>query len=671
MPRTPRILLVMAGLAWTAAHAESPIALPGMTIEATRSPSDWRTTPAAVTPVETATIPGEPGLALDQYLGAVPGVFAQNRYNLAQGLRLSIRGFGARAGFGVRGVRVLVDGIPLTLPDGQTELDALDLALIERIEVLRGPASALYGNAAGGVVLLHTRNPAEPPGLSFDFAAGELGLRQLRAESRGSREAVSGLGAIALREQSGFREQGAAESAIVNGKLRWNDGAGRLTLGLNALEVAAQDAGGLTATEVRQRRRAAAPNNLRFDAGEDIRQQRLSALWESAPGADSDYQLRAWGGQREFANRLPFMAGGQSSFERNFGGLGGQVFRQGRWLGVPQRLTLGLDIEAQRDDRQRHDNLEGQRGSETLHQRESATSTGVYLDSSFELGPRWLASIGLRRDRLRLAVDDEFRADGDDSGGRRLNETSHHLALGFRLDDAHFFYARIGSAFESPTIAELANPGGGGFNPALASAQALNRELGLKAERENLRYELVLFSVDVNDELLRFELPAQPGRSFFRNAGRSRRDGVELSADWRLSQHWQLGAAYTYADYRFERYELNGNDFSGNEIPGIPRQQLSAELRYQDVDWHAGFSVTALDRLFADDANAVRVAGYALANLRIGLKPSGARQWTPYLGVNNIFGHEYNDNIRINAGGQRYFEPAPGAMVYAGIRAQW
>lgn len=671
MIRCFQILFIATVFVCPAATAEPPVQLPAMTIEATRSPGDWRATPAAVTQVDAAALKGEPGLALDQYLGTVPGVFTQNRYNAAQGLRLSIRGFGARAGFGVRGVRVLVDGVPLTLADGQTELDALDLGLIERVEVLRGPASALYGNAAGGVVSLFTRESTKTPGVLFDVGAGELGLRQVRAEASASRNTVSGLGAIAVREQDGFREHGRAESAIVNGKLQWQQDGSRLTLGLNALDVESQDAGALTAAEVRQRRRAAAPNNLRFDAGENIRQQRLSALWESASEAGPGYQLRAWGGQREFANRLPFMGGGQSSFDRNFGGLGGQVFWKDDWLGVPQRLTLGLDVEAQRDDRRRHDNLNGQRGGETLHQRESATGAGIYLDSEFELSPQWLASIGLRRDRLRLEVDDEFLADGDDSGGRRLNETSHHLALGFRPDDVHLLYARIGSAFESPTIAELANPAGGGFNPALESAQALNRELGLKAERENLRYELVLFSIEVEDELLRFELPAQPGRSFFRNAGRSRRDGIELSAEWLLSPRWQLGAAYTYADYRFKRYELNGNDFSGNEIPGIPRQQLFAELRYQATGWHARLNLNAVDRLFADDANDTRVAGYTLVNARVGLNPSGARQWEPYLGVDNIFSREYNDNVRINAGGQRYFEPAPGTTVYVGVNARW
>lgn len=648
----------------------APIELPALLIEVTRDEAAWLETPAAVT--QAGARAGEQGQALDEWLVAAPGVFTLNRYNAAQGLRPSIRGAGARAGFGVRGIRVLVDGIPLTLPDGQTELDALDLGLLDRVEVLRGPASALYGNAAGGVLSLYTRTIPQDSAYAVDVGGGELGARNLRLEAGGGEAELGGLAALALRELDGFRRHAAAQSALASGKLRWQSPSGAaLEFSLNALDVESQDPGGLTAGERRADRRGAAPNNLRFDAGEQIRQQRFGLAWTAAPGGDLDYRLRAWGGQRDFANRLPFMAGGQSSFARDFGGVGAQMGGQGQWLGIPQRWVIGLDLEAQRDDRRRHDNLDGARGAETLRQRESVRAAGLYVENRLALGERGLATLGLRHDRLRFEIEDGFPADGDDSGTRELDETSYQLGLGYRTGEAGLLYARLGSAFESPTVNEFANPAGGGFNPALEPAQSRSLEFGFKHAQGALRYEVAVYRTEVDDELLRFELPAQPGRGFFRNAGRSRRDGLELGADWHFAPRWQLALAWHYADHHFVDYALAGQDFSGNDIPGLPRQQLFAELGYRAERWQARFSLQAVDRLYADDANAVRVAGYTLANLRLGFEPPGRPHWRPYLGVNNLFGREYDDNIRINAGGGRFFEPAPERSLYAGLEARW
>jgi iron complex outermembrane receptor protein len=663
--------LMAAGLVSPLLSAEEPLLLPPLLIEVTRDQAPWLDTPAAVTQIGAAGREGEQGQALDEWLHAAPGVFTLNRYNAAQGLRPSLRGFGARAGFGVRGIRVRVDDIPLTLPDGQTELDALDLGLLERAEVLRGPASALYGNAAGGVVSLYTREVPEAARFALEAGAGEPGARNLRFEAGTGRDGFGALGALSLRELEGFRRHAAAETAIASGKLHWVQAAGGLTLGLNALDVDAQDSGGLTAAERRADRRAAAPSNLRFDAGEDIRQQRISLGWVSSAGQAVNYRLSAWGGQRDFANRLPFTAGGQSSFSRDFGGLGAQLGWHARGFGIPQYWVAGLDLEAQRDNRRRHDNLDGARGAETLRQRESVRSAGLYMEDRLDLGERWLAALGLRHDRLRFVLEDAFLADGDDSGRRSLDETSYHLGLGFRPDDVSLIYLRAGSAFESPTLAEFANPAGGGFNPELEPAQARSVELGFKHEQGTLRYELALYRIHVRDELLRFELPAQPGRSFFRNAGRSRRDGFELGLDWRFAPRWQLGAAYSRSDYCFVDYRLGAQDFSGNEIPGLPRQQLFAELAYGLENWQLRLSLQAVDRMFADDANATRVAGYTLASLRLNFDVPGAPRWQPYIGLNDIFDRDYDDNIRINAGGQRYFEPAPGRTAYAGVEARW
>lgn len=673
----------LLGCGWLAgpgaAAAAEPAAVPAaastavlkpLVITSTRGPSAWLDDPLAVGRVDEADAAGEQNLTLDRLLAPIPGVFTQDRYNFAQGMRLSIRGFGARANFGVRGVRVRVDGAPLTMPDGQTELDGLDLGLVEGVEVIRGPASTLYGNAAGGVLSVRTREPSFTPRAELDASAGGLGYRRLRGEASAGEGQLAGLLAFNATALDGYRHHDRAETNSLTGKLGWYADAGTLGLTFNAIDNRAEDPGGLTAAQVHADRRQAAPNSLRFDADEQIRQQRLALTWDgNGPGRD-DYQLHGYLGRRDFANRLAFAAGGQGAFERTFAGVGGQYSHRFEALGLPQKLTAGMDLEQQLDDRRRYDNLQGARGATTLRQDERAASTGVFLEDQIALGERWLLSLGGRYDRVRLAVDDRFPGDGDDGGARHLEHWSYSSGLSYRLDAHQRLYGRLGTSFETPTVNELANPAGGGFNPGLEPARALNREIGLKGEWPTLRYEAALYSLRLEDELVPYSLPDQPGRNVYRNAGASRRDGVELAADWLFAEGWRLAAAYAYNDYRFQRYRVAGADYAGNAPAGIPRQTLFTELGYQRGDGYVRLNMTAVDRLYADDGNQARVGGYALFNLRIGQRLRlGGQVLEPYLGLDNLLDRRYVDNLRINDASRRYYEPGPGRTLYAGVKA--
>lgn len=632
----------------------------------------WRETAASVSVVENSDLDGAQDFSLNQALQRIPGVFAQNRFNFAQGLRLSIRGFGARGNFGVRGVRVLLDGVPLTLPDGQTELDALDLGLLDDVEVIRGPASTVYGNGAGGALSVSTRDAPSGPHALADLSAGDLGFSRLRLEAGGSWQSIRGLAAVNAQRLDGFRGNSEANSEIYTGKLALPFSAGELSVNFNAVEIDSEDPGALTRAQVRQNRSQAAPRNITFDGGESISQQRLSWLWRGASSARRDYQISAYIGERDFNNRLPFENGGQVVFDRVFGGVDSRLTLRTLWLGLAQQITGGFNLEAQQDDRRRFDNLNGVRGARTLAQDENATSWGVFLHDDINLSQRWNAGLGVRYDRVRLSVDDRFiQADNsDDSGARDFDDVSYSGSLSFEYATRQHLYARIATSFETPTNTELANPNGGGFNPALEPVQAVNYELGIKGERNRVRYELVVFTIRLEDELVPFELPDESGRSFFRNAGESRRDGVELSVDWRVSNHWRAFAAYSYADYKFDDFNRDGLDLSGNEIPGIPRQQFFGELSYERPAFYARINTNILDRQFADDTNQTRVSGYGLLNARAGFKLNNSG-WVvePYVGIDNIFDKDYNDNVRINAFGGRFFEPAPGRYFYAGIKA--
>ncbi|MDO9617149.1 MAG: TonB-dependent receptor [Pseudomonas sp.] len=663
-------LLADSAAVAAAESADTAVELAPLLITSPRSTTRWLSIPAAVTVIDTAAAPGDQNLALDTLLARVPGVFSLNRYNLAQGLRPAIRGFGARGNFGVRGIRVLVDGVPLTMPDGQTELDGLDLGLVERMEVLRGPASVLYGNAAGGVLAIETREPPAIPSMQLDLSAAGLGYQRVRGDIGGSDGNLGGLLAFNSTVLDGYRQHSRAQTNSLTGKLRWYAPTGRLRLNFNAIDNRAEDPGGLTAAEVKADRRQAVPNNLRFDADEYIRQQRLGLVWDGyAAGAD-EYQLRSYLGHREFGNRLGFPTSGQTTFERYFSGVGGQYSHHRELIGLPHRITTGFDLEAQRDDRRRYDNLLGERGQSRQQQDESALSQGLFIEDQIDLNEQWQATFGLRYDQVRLAVDDCYLVDNrDDSGSRSLEDWNYSAGLSYRVTPQQSLYARLASSFETPTISELGNPQGGGFNSALQPARAFSRELGIKGEWPALRYGLSLYRIELEDELVGFSLPTQPGRNFYRNAGQSRRDGLELSLDWQLADAWRWSAAYAYNRYRFEDYQTTAGDFSGKRIPGIPRQTLFSELAYEHQGAYVRLGVTAQARVYANDANSQFAPGNAVFNLRLGKRfQLGEQSLEPYLGVDNLLGREYFDNLRINDGNARYFEPGPGRTLYAGLR---
>lgn len=660
--------VILAVLACLPAGAEPPDALrlPETVIEA--EDQSWRAQSPSVT--ETDEVQSEGSLTLDETLTTVPGVYAQNENNFAQGLRISIRGFGSRASFGVRGIQVRLDEVPLTLPDGQTELDVLDLDLLESIAVSRGAAGAQYGNSAGGVIAIQSRIPMPEPYVSASFSGGSHGLRQGRMEAGGNVLGADMLGAFRRVEVDGYRDHARFDSDLFNYRGSLSTGFGEFGLDLTALEIESDDPGALTRTQVRQDRRQAAPRNLQFDGGEEISQQRVALRWQTETATLERVHAVLFAGQRDFDNRLPFNGGGQVSFERASGGLGAGLTWVPDFMGATHEIDAGLDVQIQRDDRSRFNNNNGQRGALTLRQDEQADSIGVYLQDAWTLTPDWVLTAALRHDDLELKVDDAFLADGDDSGGRDFSNTTWSAGLSRRLYRDHQLQARVASGFESPTFTELANPAGGGFNPNLEPAETRAYELGVSGQAGVVTYELVAYRINIDDELIPFELAGQPGRTFFRNAGTSRRDGLEGALSVPVTEQLRLGAVATLSDYRFRDYVRGGMDFSGNRLPGVPERHGAITLDYEHGPLRAGAVVDLVGKLFADDANAEQVSGYGLLHMNAEYELRiGDWQITPYAGVRNLLDKEYFDNVRINAFGGRSFEPAAERSWYAGLRA--
>ncbi len=647
--------------------------LPPITITATRVEKPVDEIPAAVSVVGQDDIQlGNEQLGLDESLGGVPGLFMLNRYNFAQDLRASIRGFGARSSFGIRGIKIIVDGIPETLPDGQGSVDGIDIGSASQITVIRGPSSSLYGNASGGAILIESEKGPVVPFASARATAGDFGFNNTQLKTGGESGRLNYLLNLSDTSTDGFREHSEFENTQLNGRFEFalEGGSSLLATLHHTDQPVANDPGGITEEDAELDPEQARAQNVTFDAGEELEQTRIGLLYKTSLGEDRDFEARIYNTQRDFGNKLPFQGGGAVKLDRDFTGAGIKFTLPGELDGRPNRLLLGVDYDRQNDDRRRFDNLSGTLGAKTFDQNELVTSAGVYLQNETRLSDKVELTLGIRYDDVTFDVDDDFLADGDDSGEVDLDQTSPMAGVSVDLGDDTRFYATISTAFETPTTTEFANPAGGGFNQSLEPQESTNYEIGIKRQAGPQRFDLALFHIDVDNELTPFELPAQPGRTFFENAGSSTRDGLEISYSRRLPRQIGLTAAYTYSDFEFDRFtDADGDVFDGNEIPGIPKQLLNLELSwFGQGGYYASWDWTYTGKLYADNANETRVDSSQVSNLRAGYNGFyGDWEISPFVGINNLFDEDYNGNIRINAFGGRFFEPAPERNAYVGI----
>ena len=614
-------------------------------------------------------------LSLNESLQTVPGVFVLNPYNYAQDSRIAIRGFGARSDFGIRGIRLIVDGIPSTLPDGQGEVDGLDLGSAREIEIIRGPASAIYGPASGGVIRIETEAAPMVPFSELRMLGGSNGLFKGQFKSGYAEGAWNVLFSATRLDYEGYRAQSRTENTAINARLGYafEDG-GDLTAVIHVIDYPVQDdPGGLTAAEVVANPRQARAANLQYDGGESVQQQKLGLTYRRPVSDTQALRVHGFLVNRDFANKLPFEAGGQVGFERLYGGAGASYAFGGENL----RGTLGVDIARQEDARKNYDNLDGVRGPLALDQDEEVTNFGAFLALEWSVTDQFSLSGALRHDVVRFDVADAFLSDGDDSGAKTFRETSPMLGFLWDPMPGLLVYGNWTTSFETPTTTELDNPTGGGFNAALNSQTARSLELGMKSRLAKAPWrpelELAVFSVDVAEALVPFELAAFPGREFYRNAGEVRKDGLEAVLTLQPTERLSATLSYTWSDFRYEDFVSGGTDFSGNQLPGVPEHFGNLRLRCQGPGGFAlVWNTRIVGALQADDANATEVSGYSFSDLRLSWERE-LGDWTVefFAGANNLFDKAYPANIRINAFGGRYFEPAPERNGYAGLRLRY
>ena len=631
--------------------------------------------PFAVTAVREAEIrQGRPALALTDALSAIPGVQVDNRFNYALGERISIRGFGARAQFGVRGVRVLVDGIPATLPDGQTTLNHVDPSQLGRAEVIRGPASALYGNASGGVIRFTSAPPPDAPfATEHRLLAGGDGL--LRGEtSAGGRMGALGYRAwVSHLRYGGYREHSRARNTLAGGSVSTVRGPNEARLTFTLVNYDALNPGSLSDSLLRVDRRRAFARNVQQATGEEGRQGQLGVWWRRALGAGA-LEVSAYGLMRSIDNPIPTsiidldrnVRGARAAWNGGAGGL--------RW-------TVGGEMEGQRDQRRNFANTAGERGSLTLDQRERVTSSSVFAQATATPLARVDVLAALRYDRFRFGVNDRLvsATNPDDTGARTMDQVSPALGVSVAVTPSATAYANLATAFETPTTTELANrpSGAGGFNPELNPQRTVSLEVGGKARvAPGVWVEAAAYRARIEDALIPFEVPGAPGRTFFRNAGQANHRGFEAAAVLTPRSGWTARAAYTHTDARFGRYVVGADDRAGNRVPGIaPHRWELSLLASPPRGPFAGLDARYVSSTPVADTDAdARFASpaYALVDVRGGWEGARAAglEFAPFAGVTNLLDRGYNTSVVINAFGGRYYEPGPGRSLYAGLRMQ-
>lgn len=639
-------------------------------VSATRLESSIRDVARSVSVVGKDEIQnGQQLLGLDESLARVPGLYMQNRFNFAQDLKISLRGFGARSSFGIRGIRIFVDDIPETLPDGQAQVDSIDLGSTSRIEVLRGPASSLYGNAAGGVIAVYSELGSSVPFVEGVVSGGAYGYQRYQLKTAGTAGPVDYMINLGKTDIDGYRDFSRARSNTINSTLAFHPtDRDELLIALNSTDQPeSQDPGGIDAAQVALDRRSPRLLNVQFDSGEELNQQRIGGVYKGTR-LGGDIMLRNYYVWRDFTNRLPFVSGGAVDLQRFFYGFGGQYSYDDLASGK-LRLSSGFDLDRQQDERKRFDNNSGTVGALVFDQDEDVDSNGIFLLAQLDLNDKWSASAGIRYDEVSFSVTDNFLSDGNDSGVLDFDQWSPSVAVSYNTENGVIF-ASWSSSFETPTTTELANPdGSGGFNKSLAPQIADNFEIGFKSEFDSFFFEVSAFHIELQDELIPFEIASMPGRTFYSNAGSSSRDGIETSVSWQSDFGLSVDLSYTWSDFRFDEFVEDGDDFSGKRLPGLPEHFAWFGINYATAGgFSATFETQFSGNLYANNANTVAVDSYTTSNVRLAYEwDRGKWMIRPYVGINNIFDKLYNSNVRINAFGGRYYEPAPEQNIYAGV----
>lgn len=650
-------------------------------------------TPAAVSVVSGDDLRNSTAqVNLSESLGSVPGLQIQNRQNYAQDLQLSVRGFGSRSMYGVRGVRVYVDGIPATMPDGQGQTSNIDINSIDKVEVLRGPYSALYGNASGGVVNIDTQTGSQPTTLTAGTYFGSYGSWRNSVKASGSTGDGSHAGDVNYTisgsrfTTNGYRDHSGTQKNLGNARLGVRiDDVSTLTLMLNSVSVEANDPGGLTRAEWKDNPRQS-PRGDTYNTRKSLDQTQVGLRYQREMSENDQLTLTTWHGERHTTQyqsipvavqKNPAYPGGVIVLERKYSGIDTRWKHQDQIGSVPFSVIGGLDYETMTERRQGFQNYVidngttelGEKGEQRRNEKNVMWNLDPYLQTSWDLTSKWTLDAGMRYSTVSFDSTDYYvtTGNGDDSGSKRYHKLLPMGSLNYAVTDAWNVYLSAGRGFETPTINELSyrsvDGSQTGLNLGLKPSTSDTVELGSKTRIGYGLLTAAVFQTNTDNELVVED--SSNGRSVYKNAGKTRRQGVEMSFDQQFAENWQMKMAWTYLDatYRNSTCDDSGSCTpSGNRLPGVAKNMGYASLAWApEQGWHAGADVRYMGSIQADDENDAKAPSYTVVGLSTGYK-FGWDKWSLDLfsRVDNLFDKAYVGSVIVNEGNGRYYEPAPG-----------
>ncbi|SFR05843.1 iron complex outermembrane recepter protein [Enterobacter sp. kpr-6] len=688
---TATLPLILLPTAFTPAFAADEQT---MIVSATPTTISELDTPAAVSVVQGQDMrQATPRVNLSESLTSVPGLQVQNRQNYAQDLQLSMRGFGSRSTYGVRGIRMYVDGIPATMPDGQGQTSNIDINSVESVEVLRGPFFALYGNASGGVLNVTTETGREPATIEASSYYGSFGSWRYGMKATGAVGDGTNAGDVDYSVSTsrfathGYRDHSGARKNLANAKLGVRiDDVSKLSLIFNSVDIKANDPGGLSESEWKDNPRQS-PRADQYNTRKTIKQTQAGLRYERQLSEHDDMSVMMYAGERETTQyqsipRAPQLnpthAGGVIDLSRHYQGIDTRWTHRGELL-VPMTFTTGLNYENMSENRKGYENFVmsgttpayGQKGNLRRDERNLMWNLDPYLQTNWQLTDKLSLDAGVRYSSVWFDSNDHYvtAANGNDSGEASYHKWLPAGSLKYAVTDAWNLYVAGGRGFETPTINELSYRSGGqsGLNFALQPSTNTTWEVGSKTRVGNGLFTAALFQTDTDNEIVTDA--SSGGRTTYKNAGKTRRQGAELSLDQQFAGNWHAKAAWTYLDATYRTNVCNDGDCNGNRMPGIARNMGFASLGWQpETGWYAGTDVRYMSDIQADDENSAKAPSYTVVGLNTGYKLNYGNWNMDLFGrVDNLFDREYVGSVIVNESNGRYYEPAPGRNYGVGL----
>ncbi|MDH0693450.1 TonB-dependent receptor family protein [Acinetobacter pittii] len=704
---------ISSPLVWAEDLTQDVTVLPTLHVEATRTDTTYLQTPASVFRIDAPQVDTSSQVNLTEVVKGVPSLQIRNRENYAQDLQLSMRGFGARSTFGVRGIRLYVDGIPATMPDGQGQTSNIDLSSLDHVEVLTGPFSSLYGNSSGGTILTSTKEGQGKDSIELSYSGGSHDKSRaglvLQGGAKGANE-PSYVISSSYFDTDGYREHSGAEKVLNNAKLSWNlDDGSKINWVTNYVKIHADDPQGLTHDQWNANPKQQVPFLKQFNVRKDIEQTQTGVTWAKPINDKNELYAMAYLGNRQVTQyqsipkgevkleegkpiysgqASPKHAGGVIDFERNYYGA------DFRWTGkelLPNTtLSIGVALDIMDEERKGFENFNvnnvyGVKGNLRRDEDNTLWNIDPYLQASWQFLPTWRLDTGVRYSNVHYKSKDHFTSgpdqygtvNGDDSGKTNYDKVLPSAALSWQILPELMAYVSYAKGFETPTFTEMAyRPDGeSGFNFDLTASTSDTYETGLKSQNQLGDFTLAVFQTKTKDDIV--SAGNSNGRSTFRNADKTLREGAEFAWNKKLWRDLTATASYTYLDATFDADIPALGSIAqipaGNAIPGIAKNQAYASLAWQPSHGlYGGVDVQYMDKVYVNDTNSDAAPSYSVTSANVGYAwVMGDWKVNSFARVDNLFDKNYAGSVIVNNSTQpvgRYFEPADGRNWSAGLR---